>query len=101
MPKVQTGIEGKYSINGKKLTSPSKTLLIKESFSKPYLKLIDITNQVNRTGSPSYVSGLFKANSTDLSDVYSFDYQDYYYTLKVAENTALITKKNKKGKGQI
>ena len=97
MTKVQTGIEGKYSINGKKLTSPSKTLLIKESFSKPYLRLLDITPQENKTGSAEYISGLFKLNSSPYTDLFSLDYGEHYYTLKVENNTGLIAKKGKKG----
>jgi len=99
MTKVQTQIEGKYILEGKKLTGNSKTLLIKESFSKPYLRLLDITPQENKTGSAEYISGLFKRNSTPYTDVFSLDYGEHYYILKVENNTALIVKKGQKGKG--
>jgi len=99
MTKVVTPLEGKYKRENNVLTGAFYTLLITETLRKPHLKLLDITDQVNHTGKPIYISGLFKAKTSDLREVFTLDYKCYYYSLIVDKNTALIVKKGAKGKG--
>jgi len=97
MPKVKTPLEGEYKRNKNILTGAFYSLLITETLRTPHLKLLDITNQVNHTGKPSYISGLFKANTSDLREVFTLDFQGYYYSLIVDDTSAEIVKKGKKG----
>ena len=96
MAKVETPIDGEYKRENNVLTGAFYILLITETLRKPHLKLLDITDQVNHTGKPSYISGLFKANTSDLREVYNLDYKGYYYSLIVDKNTAEIVKKGTK-----
>jgi len=98
MPKIHHEIEGLYNLDNKKLTG-KRTLLLQPIQKPPFLRLLDITDQVNKTGSATYISGLFKANTDLLREVYSLDYNNYYYSLTIDDTEVTITKKGAKGSG--